>query len=105
METMMQTEQRNDVLVIRPKQDIVASQLDDFRKQLQSLIDDGRVNLAIDLADVGIIDSKGLAAFMMCHKSVSARGGHLTVLTTNENFKHLFHVMRLDEQFTVAETL
>ncbi|MCD4670617.1 MAG: STAS domain-containing protein, partial [Actinomycetia bacterium] len=75
------------------------------RKELQSLIEGGQVNLAIDLADVGIIDSKGLAVFMMCHKSVSSRGGKLTVLTTNEDFKHLFHVMRLDEHFTVAESL
>lgn len=102
---MLQTEQQSDVLVIRPKQDLVASTLDEFRKQLQTIIDGGQVNLAIDLAEVGIIDSKGLAAFMMCHKSVSALGGKLTVLTTNENFKHLFHVMRLDEHFTLAETL
>lgn len=102
---MLQTEERQETLVVRPQQDIVASTVDEFRGELQALIDAGRTQLAIDLANVSMIDSKGLAVFMMCHKSLVNRGGALVVVTDNEDFKHLFHVMRLDEQFVVTESL
>lgn len=102
---MLQTEERSDVVVIRPQQDIVASYVDEFRGELQAIVEGGRTRLVIELDGVSIIDSKGLAVFMLCHKSVSTRGGSLTVVTTNEDFKHLFHVMRLDEHFAVVDSL
>ncbi|MCK4660726.1 MAG: STAS domain-containing protein [Phycisphaerae bacterium] len=102
---MLQTEQLDEMLVVKPDGDIVASALESFRKELQGLIEQGHVNLAIDLDGVGIIDSKGLAIFMLCHKSLTAKGGRLVVLTGNEDFKQLFHVMRMDEHFTVAGAL
>jgi len=90
---------------IRPDHDIVASHTEQFRAQLQDLVSQGHVHLVIDLSNVKMIDSKGLAVFMLCHKSVSAAGGSLTVLTRNQDFRHLFHVMRMDEHFTIAESL
>ncbi len=102
---MTQTGQIDDTMVIRPNGDIVASRVAEFRDELKAIVDQGHVNLAIDLSDVGIIDSKGLAIFMLCHKSVSARDGKLVVLTDNENFKQLFRVMRMDQHFPVRESL
>ncbi|MBN1491248.1 MAG: STAS domain-containing protein [Phycisphaerae bacterium] len=102
---MMQTEARSEMLVIKPDHDIVASHTEAMRQELQALVGQNHVNLAIDLGDVQMIDSKGLAIFMLCHKSVSAKGGRLVVLTANPDFKQLFHIMRMDEHFTVAETL
>lgn len=102
---MVQTEQQQDILVVRPARDIVASYLDELRSDLQKLIAEGQTNLAIDLANVSMIDSKGLALFMMCHKSLTARGGNLTVVTDNADLQHLFHVMRLDQHFAVRATL
>jgi anti-anti-sigma factor len=101
----MAATQTAEFVVVRPEQDLVASNLEPFHQTLQDLVKQGKVHLAIDLAKVGIIDSKGLAVFLMCHKSVSAAGGRLVVLTTDADFKHLFHVMRMDQHFTVAESL
>jgi anti-anti-sigma factor len=101
----METRQLHDMLVLYPRHDIVASRLDEFRREVQAVIDAGHMRLAIDLDGVSIIDSKGLAMLMMCYKSVTARGGALTVVTPNDDFKHLFHLMRLDEHFTVVDTL
>ena len=102
---MVETEPFNGVLIVRPQQDIVASYVEEFRKELQMLVEEGHANLAIDLAGVDIIDSKGLAVFMMCFKSVTERGGRLRVLTTSADLQHLFHVTRLDQHFTVATAL
>lgn len=102
---MTQTETINDTLILKPDYDIVASKLDEFRSELQKHIDGGCVRIAISLERVGIIDSKGLAIFMLCHKSLSEKGGSLTVLTDNEDFVQLFRVMRMDQHFTVTTSL
>ncbi|NLE60694.1 MAG: STAS domain-containing protein [Planctomycetes bacterium] len=93
------------VQVVRPSYDLVASCVEQFRTELQNLVSQGIVHLAIDLSDVKMIDSKGLAVFMLCHKSVSTAGGSLTVVTLNQDFRQLFHVMRMDEHFKIAESL
>ena len=102
---MIQTEPPTNLHVIKPQRDIVASCVDEFRKELQALITAGHVNLAIDLDGVGMIDSRGLGLFMMCQKSASDRGGRLTLVTANESFRQLFHVMRLDEHVAVVDAL
>jgi anti-anti-sigma factor len=101
----MSDTQTAEFVVVRPDVDLVASNLEPFRQLLADLVRQGKVHLAIDLSKVGIIDSKGLAVFLMCHKSVNAAGGRLVVLTSDADFKHLFHVMRMDEHFTVTASL
>lgn len=102
---MTQTTEAKKVEVVRPGYNIVASHVEQLRKELQDRVAQGHIHIAIDLADVNMIDSKGLAVFMLCHKSVNALGGSLTVVTRNEDFKQLFHVMRMDEHFKIAEAL
>lgn len=91
----------NNAVVVRPQGRITAVNVDAFRRELQGLIDSGKYHLVIDLADVDLIDSKGLAVFIMCHQSVASRSGSLTVLTSNQDLQGLFRVMRLDRHFTV----
>lgn len=93
------------ITLLQPTEDIVASRVDAFQREIQAQLDAGHLHLAVDLAGVSAIDSRGLAVFMVNHKRLKVRGGTLTVLTRNENFKHLFHVMRLDEHFAVVESL
>jgi anti-anti-sigma factor len=102
---MTQTADTKQVQVVQPDYDIVASHVEQFRKELQDQVSQGHTCLAIDLGKVKMIDSKGLAIFMLCHKSVNTAGGSLTVVTRNPDFKQLFHVMRMDEHFKIAESL
>lgn len=99
---MSNTATQQQATMVRPQRDIVASYTEQFRRELQTLIDQGQRNLVIDLGAIEIIDSTGLALFMMCHNSLAGLGGKLTVITANPDLRHLFHVTRLDEHFTVA---
>lgn len=99
---MFTTEQKDHMLTVIPEVDITSTTADDFRKQLKELVDAGHANLIIDLKKVKMIDSKGLAVFIVCHQVVSAKGGSLTVVTDNADFLGLFRVMRLDQHFTVT---
>ncbi len=91
----------NEICRIAPTGSISAANVAEFRKQLQDAVDAGARNITIDLKDVDIIDSKGLAVFIVCHRTLQDQGGNLTVETANPDLKGLFHVMRLDEHFTV----
>jgi len=99
---MIVTEKKDNTVIIRPDGDITAINAESFRKDLQDLVNAGQVNLTIDLNQVGMIDSKGLAVFILCHQAVSAKGGGLKVVTNNPDIWGLFHVMRLDEHFSVC---
>ncbi len=98
---MLQTENTESTMVIRPEGKITALNADQYRQELNELVEAGNLDLTIDLANVDIIDSKGLGVFVVCYKALGEKGGKLTVVTDNEDFRQLFHVMRLDEHFTV----
>jgi len=98
---MIETEKKDNTTVVRPKGIITAANAGEFKQSLHDLVESGVCDLTIDLADVEMIDSQGLAVFVVCHQTVSAKGGSLTVITDNEDILGLFRVMRLDQHFTV----
>lgn len=98
---MIATEKSGDMTTIRPEGKITAANAEDLRKELKELVTSGVLNLTIDLAKIDMMDSKGLAVFIVCQQSLAKNGGGLTVVTDNEDFRGLFRVMRLDEHFTV----
>lgn len=100
---MSQMTSSQERAVVVPDKDIVASTFEEFRKQLQELLDGGCRELVIDLQKVQIVDSRGLALFMLCQNSLSRAGGKLTLVTQNKDLLHLFRVMRLDQRITIAE--
>ena len=98
---MSVTQKQENTVIVRPEGKITAANADDFRHELQDLVNAGAVDLTIDLSSVDMVDSKGLAVFIVCHKTITEKGGTLTVITDNEGLRGLFHVMRLDERFVV----
>jgi len=98
---MPDIKQTNGMVVVQAEGTITAANAEEFRQNLMELVESGSFDLTIDLNNVDMIDSKGLAVFIVCHKTVSEKGGSLTVVTDNDDLRGLFHVMRLDEHFTV----
>ncbi len=99
----MLIEKLKDTCLVKPEGKITAATADEFRGELNKLVEAGSIDITIDLANVDMLDSKGLSVFVMCHQTVSAKGGSLTVVTENADFRGLFHVMRLDEHFAVLD--
>ena len=101
---MIYTENNSDTVIVQPNGKITAANVDEFRQELLKHVESGVTDLTINLNNVDIIDSKGLAVFVVCHKTITGKGGKLTVVTDNEDFRNLFHVMRLDEHFVVRKS-
>ena len=98
---MIQTETRDGTTVVHPEGAITAANADELRAELLGLINEGARSIEIDLAEVGMIDSRGLSVFVMCHRSLQENDGTLTVVTDAPDLRGLFRLLRLDEHFTV----
>lgn len=79
--------------------DIVTS--DDVKRELVELVDAGHSTLALDLSDVGFVDSSGLGVLVAVHRHAEARGGQFVVRSTPPQVRRLFEITRLGDLLTV----
>jgi anti-sigma B factor antagonist len=79
--------------------DIVTS--DDVKRELVGLVDAGHTALALDLSDVGFVDSSGLGVLVAVHRHAEARGGRFVVRSTPPQVRRLFEITRLGDLLTV----
>lgn len=81
--------------------DIVTS--DEVRRDLTDLIDAGHRALALDLSEVGFVDSSGLGVLVALHRHAGARGGELTVRSVPPRVQRLFEITRIGDLLTIDE--
>jgi anti-sigma B factor antagonist len=79
--------------------DIVTS--DDVKRDLAHLVDAGHVALALDLADVGFVDSSGLGVLVAIHRHAESNGGSLVLRAVPPQVQRLFDITRLADLLTV----
>ena len=66
-----------------------------LREKVESLIDEGRVHIILDMAGVPDIDSACLGELLHCHIIVSRTGGQLKLVNLNEKLRGLLSRTRL----------
>jgi len=81
--------------------DIVTSE--DVKRQLSALVETGSDTVALDLRDVGFVDSSGLGALVAVHHYAEAKGSQLVVRSVPTHVRDLFTITRLDNLLTVVE--
>lgn len=99
----MQQEMIGDVCVLNIAGHIDAANSHDLKTHLQSLIDDNRIKMVVDLSAVAFIDSSGLGALVNGLKVATRAGGSLKICGLRAYIKDLFHTMRLDRVFELFE--
>mgnify|MGYP006283576023 CR=1 FL=1 len=99
---MSKIDRQDGKVIVQPEEDIVASMVDDFSKELKDLVENGETNLALDLQQVKMIDSMGLGALIATHNSLVKRNSQLEVQNVNEDILSLFKTMRLDHHFQIS---
>jgi len=82
-------------IVIRPEGDIDYSSLDPLREALMDARMAGVREIAVDFADVGFLDSQGLAVILYAHRRQRASGGRLVLRNLNDMARRLLHVTNL----------
>ena len=92
-------DQANGTAATRLSGDIVTS--DGVKRDLAALVDTGHVALALDLSDVGFVDSSGLGVLVAIHRHAESNGGSFVVRSIPPQVKRLFDITRLGDLLTV----
>ena len=90
-------------VIVKPGQDVVASMANEFRAELNSLIQESSCDLTIDLTGVEMVDSVGIRVIIATHNSLNNKGHKLKVVNIADDIYGLFSTMRLDRHFTVEK--
>ena len=74
-----------------------------LREWIDRLVDEGRVNVVLDLKDVTRLDSAGIGLLVAKFLSVKRRGGAIKLLHLTERIRRLLHMTRLDTIFEIFD--
>src|SRR5258708_37842496 len=72
-----------------------------LRTTVRQLLDDNRVKILINLADVNYIDSSGIGELVHAYTSVKTRGGELKLLHLTKKVRDLLQITKLYTVFEV----
>ena len=78
-----------------------------FKRTVIRLLEEGKINLLVDLRKVGFLDSSGLGALVRAMTSAQKEGGQTKLLGAGPQVRKLLEMTRLDsvfENFTDMET-
>ncbi len=78
-----------------------------FKRTVTRLLEEGKVNLLVDLRKVGFLDSSGLGALVRAMTSSQKEGGQTKLLGAGPQIRKLLEMTKLDsvlENFTDMET-
>ena len=78
-----------------------------FKRTVTRLLEEGHINLLVDLARVGFLDSSGLGALVRALTISQKEGGQTKLLNAGPQVRKLLEMTKLDsvlENFTDMET-
>lgn len=87
---------------MRPLGDMVAASLGELRDEMRQLIAAGAREITLDLADVQMLDSRGIGLLIAAHNTLCQRGGRLSVIHASPEVLELLRTMRIHQHFSVS---
>jgi len=76
-----------------------------FKKAVTRLLEDGRVNLLVDLKGVDFLDSSGLGAIVRALTGSQKEGGQTKLLHAGPQVRKLLEMTKLDSVFEMHDDL
>jgi len=104
MELTTREEGRVTILTVRG--DLVIGEPEStFKKTVTRLLEEGAVNLVVDLQRVGFLDSSGLGALVRALKISQNEGGQTKLLHAGPQVRKLLEMTKLDSVFEIHDDL
>ena len=100
------TRMAGDVLVVGVAEPMTleASNAAKFRDALADLLE-GATTVVIDMQEINLLDSSGLAVFVAIWRGISSRGGEIRLSGMDPLMRRVFEVTRVSELFEMFETV
>jgi anti-sigma B factor antagonist len=76
-----------------------------FKKAITRLLEEGHVNLLVDLSGVGFLDSSGLGALVRAMTNSQKEGGQTKLLKAGPQVLKLLEMTKLDSVFEIHSDL
>lgn len=102
----LETRDDGEVTIITVAGDLVIGDAEtNFKKTVTRLLEEGRVNLLIDLSGVGFLDSSGLGALVRALTNSQKEGGSAKLLKAGPQIRKLLQMTKLDSVFEIHEDM
>jgi len=90
------------VFVVRGEIDVYTSPV--LKSRLHDAVEDGCVDIVVDLDGVAFIDSSGLGALVSGLRRVKERSGSLRIVCSRDNILKVFRITGLDKVFPIVSS-
>jgi anti-sigma B factor antagonist len=98
-------EQKDGAYVMKLRGNLDALTVPEVRPAVEDLIAKGGVRVVVDLSDLTVIDSSGVALIVSLFKRLRALGGTIRVAGVNGQPREIFHFLRLDQSLPISATV
>ena len=103
MELTTQDDGRVTVLTVRG--DLIIGEAESsFKKTVTRLLEEGKVNLLVDLKEVGFLDSSGLGALVRALTNSQKESGQTKLLHAGPQVRKLLEMTKLDSVFEIYDS-
>lgn len=94
------------IVTIKVEQRLDLSRAQEFRAQVQKLLDEGVIRFVIDLEDTPFLDSAGIAALVSILKQSRQRNGDVRLVAPkSEAVKRIFELTKFDRVFEIKSSV
>src|SRR5436190_1783629 len=95
-------EQDGDVTVLHIRGELDALSCSDIRPVLDSIVENGRRIVSLNLSELRLIDSSGVGAIVSLYKRIRANGGEVRFIGVTAQPLVIFRLLRLDRVFELS---
>lgn len=96
---------RNGVTVLLLKGSLNALTAPDVRAVIDTLVNERRLQVTIDLSALEMIDSSGVGAIVSLFKRLRTIGGEVKIAGLRGQPKEIFRILRLEQAFDLVGTV
>lgn len=97
-------EDYDDITIINLPSKLVYSNAVEVREALFNLIESGKRHLSLDLKNIEMIDSSGLAVLVAVYKRAKRLTGHISLLMPSKNARMLINLTQMDKIFDIYDS-
>ena len=94
----------DDITIIKPYNDIRVNTMIKLRGVFENLLNEGALKVAVDLANVALIDSSGIGLLMNFGKRQKDNNGCLCLYNYSEDIKELLDFVEMGNFIPVYKT-
>ena len=101
----IQHEDYEQITVISMKGDMIAEELEPFKRLCNDHLSESTRDFVLDMSNVGFIDSRGLEMLMWLQDAAGENLGQIRLVGLDENMTTILRITRSDTRFDLYEDI